>query len=357
MRRSRATTILLYCFFSLIVWSRHSVFAQEPSQAAEKERGIELYRKGNFSEAAETLKEAVKKRQKDSDAWYYLGLSLHRVGEIKGARKAFEKTISLRPDFAPSYTAMAYMQLLNNDNKGAMKNAEKAVALDPKNFESLYIAGRVRLMRKQAAEALAKAEGALKIKTDYPQALILKTESLITLSAQERDQLIKSQVRRKEGKSLGAAAGEEKKRSNYSLLKAASESLEAYLKLNPGLPDQAFWSEQLEALRFYGSRADSSASDKSESSMTPGLRPTILYREKAQYTEAARNAGVQGTVVLMVDFADEGVLKYILVLQGLSHGLTEQAIAAARKIRFDPAMRDGKPRSVIGNLEFTFKLY
>jgi len=59
----------------------------------------------------------------------------------------------------------------------------------------------------------------------------------------------------------------------------------------------------------------------------------------------------------MVEFADEGFLKHILVLQGLSHGLTEQAIAAARKIRFTPAMRDGKPTSVNGSLEFNFNLY
>ena len=59
----------------------------------------------------------------------------------------------------------------------------------------------------------------------------------------------------------------------------------------------------------------------------------------------------------MVVFTDEVVLKYILALQGLSHGLTGQAIAAARKIKFAPAMRDGKPRSVIGNIEFTFNLY
>ena len=56
-------------------------------------------------------------------------------------------------------------------------------------------------------------------------------------------------------------------------------------------------------------------------------------------------------------FADDGVLKYIVAIQGLSHGLTEQAIAAARKIRFTPAMRDGKPVSLIGSLEFTFNLY
>ena len=362
MRRSHAATILPCCFFSLTFGSPASTFARPPSQVNEKERGIELYRKGAFSEAVEALKEAVKKQQKDSDAWYYLGLSLHRAGNIKDARKAFEKTISLRPDFAPSYTAMAYMQLLNYDDKGAMKNAEKAVALDPKNFESLYIAGMARLRQKQAAEALAKAEAALKIKTDYPQALMLKTESLISLFAQEWDKQIKSQDRRKESKSPGDADGEEEKRSDYSLLKAASESLEAYLKLNPGQSEQSFWSEQLEALRYYGSRAESSASDKPltnepVTSMTPASKPKVLYRERAQYTEAARNAGVRGTVVLMVVFTDEGVLKYILALQGLSHGLTGQAIAAARKIRFTPAMRDGKPLSVIGSLEFTFNLY
>ena len=357
MRQSSISTILLCSFFSLIVGPRSSAFAQEPSQATEKERGIELYRKGNFSEAVEALKEAVKKRQKDSDAWYYLGLSLHRVGEIKDARKAFEKAISLKPDFAPGYTAMAYMQLFSNDYKGAVKNAEKAAALDPKNFESFYIVGAARLRQKQTAEALAKAEEALKIKPDYSQALILKTETLISIFAREREKRIESLGRREKNKSSGDADGAEKKQSNYSLLKAASESLEAYLKLKPEQSEHAFWSEQLEALRFYALKAGDPVSDKPVTPTTTSLRPTILYREKADYTQEARAAGVQGTVILMVVFADEGFLKHILVLQGLSHGLTEQAIAAARKIRFTPAMRDGKPTPVNGFLEFNFSLY
>jgi len=58
----------------------------------------------------------------------------------------------------------------------------------------------------------------------------------------------------------------------------------------------------------------------------------------------------------MVVFADDGAIKHILVIQGLSHGLTEEAIAAARKIRFTPAMRDGKPVSLIGALEFAYRL-
>ncbi len=356
MRQSCITAILLFCYLSLIIGSGSSIFAQQPPQALEKERGVELYRKGDFNGAVKTLKEVLKKQQGDSEAWYYLGLSLHGSGKIKDARKAFEKALSLSPNFAPAYTALAYMHLLGNDNREAVKNAEKALALDPKNYESYYIAGAARLRERAAAEALARAEEALKIKPDYALALILKTQALVNMFSENRVKLIGIWERREENKSSGDG-GEARRRPNYSLLKAAAESLEAYLKLKPEPSEQALWREQLEALRFYGERATGSSSDKSVTGMTPALRPTILYREKASYTDAARNAGVQGTVVLMVVFADDGALKHIMVIQGLSHGLTEQAIAAAHKIRFTPAMRDGKPISVAGSLEFTYNLY
>jgi TonB family protein len=352
MRRSRITTISLSCFFSLIVGSPSSILAQQPPQAPEKERGIELYRKGDYSEAVKALKEAVKKQGSDSDAWYYLGLSLHRAGNIKDARKALEKTISLRPDFAPSYKAMAYMQLLESDNKGAVKNAEKALALDPKNYELLYIAGVALLRENAAVEALARAEEALKIKPDYPEALLLKTEALMGMFAQERAKWIGSLDGRERNKLSSEANGGGKRAPYYSLLKPASESLEGYLKLNQEGSEQTLLRERLEAIRFYARWAE--GSDKSVVPMTRGLRPTILYREAARYTEAARAAGVRGTVLLMVVFADDGTIKYIMVVQGLSHGLTEEAIAAARKIKFTPAMGDDKPISVTGSLEFTF---
>ncbi|HKQ90076.1 MAG TPA: tetratricopeptide repeat protein [Blastocatellia bacterium] len=352
MRQSRITTILLYCFFSLLVGSRSSIFAQQPPQANEKEQGIELYRKGAFSEAVKALKEAVKKQQSDSDAWYYLGLSLHRTGEIKDARKAIEKAISLKPDFAPSYTAMAYMQLLDNDNKGAVKNAEKALALDPKNYESLYIAGVVCLRENAAAEALARAEEALKIKPDYPRALLLKTEALMGMFVQERDKWNKSLDQRERNKLSSEAGGLVERPPYYSLLKPASESLEAYLKLTQERSEQTSLSERLEAIRFYVRWAE--GSEKSVAPMTRALRPTIHYREAAPYTEAARDAGIRGIVVLMAVFAYDATIKHIMAIQGLSHGLTEEAIAAARKIKFTPAMGDGKPISVTGALEFTF---
>lgn len=87
------------------------------------------------------------------------------------------------------------------------------------------------------------------------------------------------------------------------------------------------------------------------------LRPTILYKEKAKYTEEARRNQVQGTVVLSVVFGADGRIREIRTIRALPHGLTETAIQAAQLIRFNPAIKDGRPVSVRANLEFNFALY
>ncbi len=90
--------------------------------------------------------------------------------------------------------------------------------------------------------------------------------------------------------------------------------------------------------------------------MDSSIRPTITYREKAQYTQEARDNKVEGTVVLTVVFGADGQISGVRVIQGLPHGLTQQALEATRKIRFEPAMKDGQPVNVRGYLEFTFRL-
>ena len=91
--------------------------------------------------------------------------------------------------------------------------------------------------------------------------------------------------------------------------------------------------------------------------MNKDLRPTIMYREKAKYTEIARTNRVQGTVVLQVVFANNGELQGIRVVRGLPDGLTRKAIEATQNIRFNPATRDGVPVSVRGQMEFSFNIY
>jgi len=90
---------------------------------------------------------------------------------------------------------------------------------------------------------------------------------------------------------------------------------------------------------------------------TGDLRPTILSKERAKYTEEARQNRIQGTVVLSVIFGADGRIHDIRALHSLPCGLTEEAMAVAQRIRFNPAVRGGKPVSVRSTIEYNFALY
>lgn len=69
----------------------------------------------------------------------------------------------------------------------------------------------------------------------------------------------------------------------------------------------------------------------------------ITYKPNPAYTDEARGLKLQGEVLLEVSFAANGTLHVNRVVRGLGHGLDENAIAAANKMRFKPALRAGQP--------------
>lgn len=102
--------------------------------------------------------------------------------------------------------------------------------------------------------------------------------------------------------------------------------------------------------------AQEDGSTNSIHQMNSSMRPTILYKEKAEYTQEARDNDIEGTVTLSIVFGGDAQINGIRVIRGLPHGLTQKAIEAAKKIRFEPAMKDSQPVSVRGMLEYSFKL-
>jgi TonB family protein len=90
--------------------------------------------------------------------------------------------------------------------------------------------------------------------------------------------------------------------------------------------------------------------------LTYALRPKILYREKAGYTRAASDAEINGVIKLAVIFDKGGNIRVTKIIQGLPFGLNEQAITAAKKARFEPAIKNGEPVSVRGSMEFSFNI-
>lgn len=83
----------------------------------------------------------------------------------------------------------------------------------------------------------------------------------------------------------------------------------------------------------------------------------VLEKKEPTYTEMARKFGTQGTVVLRAVFSKDGEVTNIQVVRKLPHGLTQNAVAAARAIRFTPAMKDGQPVSMWMELQYNFNLY
>lgn len=83
----------------------------------------------------------------------------------------------------------------------------------------------------------------------------------------------------------------------------------------------------------------------------------IVARSSPEYTESARENAVTGTVVLRAVFSSSGDVTAIRAVSGLPYALTERAIAAARRIIFIPASKDGRFVSQHIQIEYNFNLY
>lgn len=329
--------------------------AQSNSQAASDpvSQGVQLFRAGKDKEAIEVLKQASKSQKNNPDLWHFLGLAQSRTNQTKEAIKSFQKAIKLRPNFALSRISLAVLLLRADKLKEAAKEAEQALMLDPKSQDANYVVAEARLRNGNPEESLKAIDEALKLDKNFREAWLLKSRVWLGVFRKE--------TMAHYGKAESNMPNNQIY-DRYRLLSEAADSLEMYLKLTQNPAEIEFWREQSEAMRFYAKwgeekREASLPSSSQPESIKASLRPTITYRERALYTQAAREAGIQGMVLILVTYSAEGELKHILVIKGLDNGLTQSAVAAARKIKFTPAMKDGRPVSVVGQIEFNFTLY
>jgi len=84
--------------------------------------------------------------------------------------------------------------------------------------------------------------------------------------------------------------------------------------------------------------------------------PVPIYQPEPEYSEEARKAKWQGTVVLALVVDEMGRAVRIQVTKSLGLGLDQKAVEAVEKWRFKPGMKDGKPVPVIASIEVNFRL-
>lgn len=87
------------------------------------------------------------------------------------------------------------------------------------------------------------------------------------------------------------------------------------------------------------------------------LPPRPVYDPDPDYSEEARKAKYQGTVVLWVIVGADGRPKDVRVQRPLGMGLDEKAVEAVRRWKFEPAKKDGQAVAVQIQVEVNFRLY
>jgi periplasmic protein TonB len=84
--------------------------------------------------------------------------------------------------------------------------------------------------------------------------------------------------------------------------------------------------------------------------------PSVILKVEPEYSEEARKAKFQGTVILFVVVDEKGNPRELKVIRPLGLGLDQKAIEAVEKWKFRPGMKDGKPVAVQATIEVNFRL-
>lgn len=356
------TLLAAECLFhlSFLPTLAYSQTTMPTAGIAEREQGLELLNQRKYKDAGRVFRKAVEKNKTDPHAWYYLGFALlQQEKETKNATKAFETALKLRPDFGAARTGLSFALLLRNKLPDALRQAQVALSVDSKNAEPHYIIGVVRLRSGAADDALMEANEAIKLDPQLAAPYLLRSQAFVSIYSKKAFQSTRI-VRVPSPKLTAEERAQRLKECTQSAttLVAAAEDLETYLRLNPIDSSAETWREQLETLRVFARCEGKTNIDEiafSGSEVTTKAR--LVSKPEPAYTESARQAGVTGTVVFRCVFAADGSIRHLLVINALPNGLTEQALKAARRIKFTPATIDGRPVSMFIQLEYNFNLY
>lgn len=321
--------------FAVLLFSASAGFAQ---QETEREKGVGLYRKGDYKESVKVLEKVVKSAPDDAEARTILGLAQIKLGKLKDAVKMLDKSLELNPNQPDARKAYAYALLLRGKLKESVNQIVSLKALQPLDAESFYILGWANLRLGNYDESLENADQAVKLSPQMPNGYYLKAQAIMN--------------RRNVPTDYAAIA------AKYG---SAADNIGKFIVLSAALPDAGFWRGQQETLKVFAAyysekeknRKDAEKED-SEANSTP---VKIISKPRANYTNRARDAGTSGTIRLLVAFSENGKVEHVLVLTSVGYGLDEEAVKAARGINFTPRTVNGKPVTTVKPVEYTFTIY
>lgn len=325
-------TLHKFTLIAALLMFANGGFAQE----SDLERGLELYNKGDYPAAVKLLKKATKADPQNATAQISLALALVKTDKLKDAENAVGKALAIDSNNLKARKALAYINLLRGKLDKAVLLAGSLVSAGTADFEVYYILGAANLQLGDPDEALKNVEEAIKLNDKFASLYLLKAHALMNNG--------------KGTKNYGELA------KKYG---TAGESIRKFVLLSADPSVSSFWNEQQEELKFfaeyYAAREKAAGSAENKNAIATPVK--ILSKEQAVYTDRARNAGISGTITLLVAFGEDAKISHILVLNSLGYGLDEQAVKAAKGIEFTPATENGKPVTTAKIVVYSFTIF
>src|SRR5215471_5941528 len=84
--------------------------------------------------------------------------------------------------------------------------------------------------------------------------------------------------------------------------------------------------------------------------------PMLIHKTEPEYSEEARQARLEGAVVLYAVIQPDGLAGDLKVIRSLGLGLGENAIAAVKLWSFRPGEKEGRKVAVAATIEVNFRL-
>jgi len=279
--------------------------------------GRKFYRSGHTEQAIEELYTALSVREIFFEAQLLLGRSLVETKRYREAAATLKEIEPREQTSAEVQKLLGKVHYEMNKLSEAARNLNYAIILSKHpDYQLHYLLSSVRLRQGDVESAIDEAKRAAALNSRFKPTYKILSEAY----------LMKGDC------------------------KQAEKALKRYLS---GIRDPL---EAKEIREQIGAVKSLGRARPERSVQQPISLPQIYRLPKPEYTTEALRNKVEGVIKVEVLFGSDGAVQQVLVVRGLGFGLDEEALKAAKEIKFKPGEVEGKPVSMWIGVQLTFSL-
>lgn len=332
--------------------------------------GAQLIVDGVYPEAVQILQQAVALKPDSAAAQYNLGLAQFKAGAFDDAAAAIQRALRIKPDWPAAYHNLGLAYGGGGKWDQAARAFTEVIRLKSDYTRVHYELGYAYVKLHQLDLARRQVEVLKQFSTQLPPRLQYEITQ-VELAVNRPPTVVPAPITTATSEAVPTPVSTPVPTPaptptptpiptpTPGPTPAAAESPTPEARESPSPEPTKDNSDLLPAITSEAVAPANEPEDCPEPIYKPSEVTTmasITSTPAPPYTELAIKNRVEGKVVLRAVLCANGRVTRISVVDALPGGLTQQAIDAMSKARFLPAVKDGKPVSVIVTQEFKFVL-